>query len=238
MKPFFHPFVFINIEIRQESIVMNPFLSFLVRTVFAVPTTIVAWLVSYFSYDQTFFLSTVIAIVAGTIMSYIVKGVYKRRFLKRHGLSRKEFVYIQENLEEAKAKISRLNKALFSVRNMASLKQNIDIMRISRKIYSITKKEPRRFYKAEKFYFSHLDSIVELTEKYAFLASQPKKNFELENSLHETRLTIEDLTDTLEKDLYYILSNDIDDLNFEIDVAKKRIETFNDDNEDESRRIK
>ncbi|WP_075983000.1 5-bromo-4-chloroindolyl phosphate hydrolysis family protein [Bacillus massilinigeriensis] len=216
---------------------MNPFLSFLVRTFFAIPTTIVVWLVSFFAFEQTFFLSTVFAILGGAIMYYSIKGISKRRFLKRHGLSRKEYMYIEKNLEEAKKKINRLNKALFSVRSIASLKQNIDIVRVSRRIYSITKKEPKRFYKAEKFYFTHLDSLVELSEKYAFLASQPKKNFELENSLRDTRLTIEDLTGSLEKDLYYILSNDIDELNFELDVAKKSIKTLN-DIEDESRRIK
>ncbi|MFB6469128.1 5-bromo-4-chloroindolyl phosphate hydrolysis family protein [Cytobacillus sp. Hz8] len=216
---------------------MNPFLSFLIRTFFAIPTTIVVWLVSYFALEQTFFLSTVFAIVAGAIVFYMIKAISKTRFIKRNGLTRKEFGYIETNLEEAKRKINRLNKALFSVRSVASFKQTIDIVRISRKIYSITKKEPRRFYKAEKFYFSHLDSIVELSEKYAFLVSQPKKNMELENSLRDTRLTIEELTDTLEKDLYEVLSNDIDELNFELDVAKKSIKTFN-DREDESRRIK
>lgn len=32
------------------------------------------------------------------------------------------------------------------------------------------------FYEAEDFFFSHLDSLVELTEKYAFLEKQPVKD--------------------------------------------------------------
>jgi 5-bromo-4-chloroindolyl phosphate hydrolysis protein len=87
----------------------------------------------------------------------------------------------------------------------------------------LTKKEPKRFYKAERFYFSHLDSVLELTEKYAFLSSQPKISLELEHSLSETRRTLNELTEKVEQDLYYILSDDIDNLNFEIDVAKNSL---------------
>jgi 5-bromo-4-chloroindolyl phosphate hydrolysis protein len=88
----------------------------------------------------------------------------------------------------------------------------------------MTWKEPKRFYKAEEFYYSHLDSVVELSEKYGFLAAQPKKNIEINQSLLETRQTLNELTKVLEEDLYYVISDDVDHLNFEIDVAKHSIE--------------
>jgi 5-bromo-4-chloroindolyl phosphate hydrolysis protein len=87
----------------------------------------------------------------------------------------------------------------------------------------MTMKEPKRFYQAEEFYFSHLDSIVELTEKYSFLSSQPKQNSEMGQSLIETRRTLNELTKVLEEDLYHVISDDLDTLNFEIDVAKHTI---------------
>jgi 5-bromo-4-chloroindolyl phosphate hydrolysis protein len=92
------------------------------------------------------------------------------------------------------------------------------------KIYTITKNEPRRFYLAERFYYSHLDSLVEISEKYAFLSAQPKKNAELNFQLNETRRTISNLTETIEKDLYNVLEKDIDNLQFELDVAKLSID--------------
>jgi 5-bromo-4-chloroindolyl phosphate hydrolysis protein len=87
----------------------------------------------------------------------------------------------------------------------------------------MAQKEPKRFYQAEQFYFSHLDSVVELTEKYSFLASQPKKSLEINQSLIETRQTLNELTKVLEEDLYHVVSDDVDHLNFEIDVAKHSI---------------
>ncbi|WP_249671235.1 5-bromo-4-chloroindolyl phosphate hydrolysis family protein, partial [Bacillus thuringiensis] len=96
-----------------------------------------------------------------------------------------------QNLREAKLKIARLRKALFAVKNIQTIKQNIEILRIVRKSYSITKNEPKRFYQVERFYYQSLDSIVELTEKHAFLASQPKRNAKLEVSLSETLMMID-----------------------------------------------
>ncbi|MGX6446120.1 5-bromo-4-chloroindolyl phosphate hydrolysis family protein [Neobacillus sp. K501] len=218
---------------------MNRFLSFVVQTLVTVPSAVTVWFVSYFAFDQTFLLASAFSLAGGAVASMITTGIMTTRFLKKHQLSRKEYRYIKKNLDDAKHKINRLNKALFSIRDISTIKQRLDVLRITKKIHSLTKTEPKRFYKAEKFYFSHLDSVVELTEKYRFLALQPKKNHEIDLSLYDTKQTLTDLTKVLEDDLYYIISDDIDDLNFEIDVAKHTIKKLNDSKiEDESRRLK
>ncbi|MGV2939734.1 5-bromo-4-chloroindolyl phosphate hydrolysis family protein [Mesobacillus sp. LC4] len=216
---------------------MNPFVLFIIRTAVSLPSSILIWLVSFFGFDQTFSMASLVAIVGGGIVYWLTGAVLKNRFLKKHGLSRKEYQYIKKNLDEAKLKINRLQKALFSIKHIRSLKDRIELLRMTKNIYKLTNKEPRRFYQAEKFYFSHLDSVLELTEKYAFLSSQSKTNRELEYSLRDSQETLEDLTKLVEKDLYVLLSNDIDHLNFEIDVAKNSIKKYK-ELPDESRRLK
>ena len=218
---------------------MNRFLSFLVQSVVTVPAATIVWFSSYFAFDQTFLISSAISLGGGVIVYNLTSAVMTSRFLKKHQLTRKEYRYIKKNLDEAKQKINRLNKSLFTIRDLPTLKQRMDVLRITRKIQSMTKTEPKRFYKAEKFYFSHLDSVVELTEKYRFLSQQPKKSHEIDVSLYETRQTLTDLTKALEEDLYYVISDDVDSLNFEIDVAKHSIKKLNDTKTiDESRRLK
>lgn len=204
----------------------------------AIPTAGIVWLISYFGFQQTILLSTGFSVVGGIIVYYGAKGIMTQRFIKSQGLTRREYKYIEKNLDEAKKKIERLNKALFSVRQLSSLKQNIEILRISRKIYRITKKEPKRFYLGEKFYFYHLDSFVELAEKYSFLSSQPTKNHDITQSLKETRRTIDEMRYALEKDLDKVLSDDLDHLQFELDVAKRNMNAFRNSQLDESRRLK
>jgi 5-bromo-4-chloroindolyl phosphate hydrolysis protein len=84
-----------------------------------------------------------------------------------------------------------------------------------------------------------LDSAVLLTEKYVFLSSQPKRNWELEKSLNETRKTLNELTRLIEQDLHSMVQDDVDELNLEIDVAKHSIKTNKDTKHlDESRKLK
>ncbi|NRD76736.1 5-bromo-4-chloroindolyl phosphate hydrolysis family protein [Bacillus sp. BRMEA1] len=202
---------------------MNPILSFIIRSFVAIPVTILTGLISSFVFHQHILPAFGYAIAGGIAVHIILALIMSSIFLKKHQLSMKEYRYIRKNLAEASKKIRRLNKSLLTIRDLSSVKQRIDIMRVTKKIQKMALKEPKRFYKAEPFYFSHLDSVVELTEKYNFLSAQPKKNLEMNQSLIETRQTLNELTKVLEEDLYQVVSNDIDTLNFEIDVAKHTI---------------
>ncbi|XJZ27663.1 5-bromo-4-chloroindolyl phosphate hydrolysis family protein [Bacillota bacterium Lsc_1132] len=198
---------------------MSPFFAVL-RAMIAIPATIPVWFISFFGFNQSFLMSSAIALGSGALVYWLLAIFTKRRFLKKHGLTRKEYQYIKRNLAEAKPKIYRLHKALLSIRHLPSLKERIEFVKITRKIYMLAKKEPKRFYQAESFFFSHLDSAVELSEKYVFLTAQPKKSPELEQSLNEVFFTLENVSHLVEQDLYQVISNDIDKLDFEIDVAK------------------
>lgn len=202
---------------------MNPILSLIIRSFVAVPVTVLTGFVSFFGFDQSILASIAYALAGGFATHLGIGMIMNTSFLKKHQLTRKEYRYIKKNLAEGKKKIQRLNKNLFTIHDLSSVKQRIDILRITKKIHKMALKEPKRFYQAEPFYFSHLDSVVELTEKYNFLASQPKKSSELDQSLIETRRTLNEMTRILEEDLYHVISDDIDHLNFEIDVAKHSI---------------
>ena len=211
---------------------MRQFFEFILRSAAGVSTTILVWLISFFSFDQTVLVSLLIGFLGGTGVYLLLGWILNKQYLKENGITRREYKYIRTNLKEAKEKINRLQKAILRMRNFSDMKQNYEVIKLVNKIYSTTKKEPKRFFKAEKFYFSNLDSIVEITEKYALLHSQPAKTPELKISLKETRLTIDKLTDSLENDLYRVLEDDIDDLQFELDVAKKTMERLPLDKDD------
>jgi 5-bromo-4-chloroindolyl phosphate hydrolysis protein len=203
---------------------MRHFFEFILRSAAGVSTTVLVWLTSFFAFDQTVLASLLIGFLGGTGVYLLLGWILNKQYLKENGITRREYKYIRTNLKEAKEKINRLQKAVLRIRNFPDMKQNYEVIKLVNKIYSTTKKEPKRFFKAEQFYFTNLDSIVEITEKYALLHSQPAKTPELKISLKETRLTIDKLTDSLENDLYRVLEDDIDDLQFELDVAKKTME--------------
>ncbi len=202
---------------------LRTFVLFIIQSISSFAMMIGIWLLSFLALEQTFLLSTVYAFISGGLTFLTVKGVSNRRFVKKNGLTRREYKYIERNLKEAKDKISRLQRALMNVRSIQHAKRNIEMIRTVRKIYSNTKKEPKRFYKAEGFFYERLDSLVELAEKYSFLSSQPAKSREMTISLRETESTLTSLNDSVKKDLYIMLNDDVDTLHFELDVAKNSI---------------
>jgi 5-bromo-4-chloroindolyl phosphate hydrolysis protein len=159
------------------------------------------------------------AVFAGTFMLYT--NFSNRRIQKKYGLNRKEYYYILDQLKEAKMKLSRLQQLFLKVRSLRSLKQMIELNSLVKRIYSVVKKEPKRFYEIEPFFYSHLDSVVELAEKSALLSSKKVKDSNMKKSLLETTETLGDLSQTLEADLRQVLARDIEHLTIELDVAKQ-----------------
>ncbi|AGI27296.1 5-bromo-4-chloroindolyl phosphate hydrolysis family protein [Bacillus subtilis] len=199
---------------------MQRFFYFLMWSLTSSATFVFIGILSFFGLNQSLFLSFVYGLASGAAV--YIAGIWnaRRLFLKKHELTGREYAYIKKNLEEARQKMIRLRKALFQAKSIQMFKQNAEMLRIVRRIYLLTKKEPKRFYQAERFFYQTLDSIVELTEKYAFLSSHPKKSKELSMSLSETRITLTELTKRLEEDLTQVMGDEIDELQFELDAAK------------------
>ncbi|WP_243291719.1 5-bromo-4-chloroindolyl phosphate hydrolysis family protein [Bacillus sp. FJAT-47783] len=202
---------------------MKSVLFFILRGFAALTTMTFSWLVLFFIVNLPFLQASLYSFLSGVVVFFLLRIIEKRRFLKKNGLSRQEFKYIQENLIEASRKMNRLQKALIKVRSIDSWKMLLDINRKSKRIYHIVKNEPKRFYQSERFFFYHLDTCVELAEKYTKLAAQPIKDVEIRRSLEETKGMLHELHENLEQDLILVLQQDIEHLQFEMDVAKKQI---------------
>lgn len=200
---------------------MRAFLYFIFRSGVAVLGTVIIFLVALVSLGQGFLLSVLYVVLGGGAIYFLLREVQFYGIRKKHGLSKREYKFIQRNLREAKQKMGRLQRALLRVRTVSEAKENFELIQTVRKIYFNTKREPKRFFQAENFYYKNLDSLTELAEKYAFLSSQPAKTEEIIRSLKETEQTIRILGDAVKKDLHIMLNDDMDTLHFELDVAKQ-----------------
>ncbi|MTH53661.1 protein xpaC [Bacillus mangrovi] len=203
---------------------MNRFITHTTGVFVSLPVMSAVWLTAFFPMSMPYLSSSGIALAGGAAAYGTAAAVVHARFLKKSGLTRSEYRYIQKNVKEAKQKMNRLSRALFSIRSVSLLKQTVDLLRVVRRICKLAEKEPQRFYKAESFFYNHLDSAVEITERYAFLSLQPKKNSEIQSSLKEANRTLKELTFTMEEDLFQMLSDDISSLKFENTAAKHAID--------------
>ncbi|MEE1130536.1 MAG: 5-bromo-4-chloroindolyl phosphate hydrolysis family protein, partial [Caryophanon sp.] len=117
-------------------------------------------------------------------------------------------------------RLNILQKQFLRIRSVASFKHINELSRTSKRIINMVKKDPRRFYNAEQFFYAHLESAVTLVEKYSILNTQPLKDPEIKMALQETTHTLDTVQQLIDDDLKQVLSSDIEHLKLEIDFAK------------------
>lgn len=160
---------------------------------------------------------------AGTYASStaLLKYRQKKKFMQIAGITKEEYKHIESQLTAANKNIQTLSQNYLRVRSVSAFKQLLEMTRISKNIVKIVKTDPRKFYNVEQFFYAHLPSAVELTDKYTMLSRQPVKDKEIQITLSKTRETLTDLNDTIQTDLKDALSNDIDHLQMEIEFANR-----------------
>ena len=199
---------------------MKPFESFVVRQTVGLPMMTVMFPVLYLGAEVSLVLSG--AAAAGTYFASTsaVKQLQVTNDSKRFGMSRREYKSVKIQLKEAKNKVAALQSQSFRLRSLSAIKQQLEMTRTANKIISTVQQNPRKFYQAGDFFYSHLDSAVELTSKYALLASQPVKDRELKVALQETRDMLGALSVAMREDLKQVLATDMEQLRIELDYAQ------------------
>jgi 5-bromo-4-chloroindolyl phosphate hydrolysis protein len=192
---------------------------FITRHFITAPISFGSWLYFVLGAGMNIFAATGLLIGIYLGGTFTLKQIQLSSNLKKIGMSRSEYSHIKGQIIGAKMKIKRLNSLYGQVRSIQAFRQLHEMNTLSRKILSIVRLNPRKFYDVEKFFYAHLDSAVELTSKYALLVNQPLKDKELRIALQNTRETLGDVNKQLEQDLRNVLSSDIDQLQMEIDFV-------------------
>lgn len=163
-----------------------------------------------------------IGIMAGSylITGTVTKQIQLQKIYKQTGLTRLEYKHIHQQLKKADNQLAQLNKFFLRARSVHQFKQMLDIQRIAKNIVKVVKNEPKKFYHIEPFFYAHLETATQLTDKYTMLNQQPIKDKDIQLAIAETRSTLTDLHETMEDDLKLALSNDVEQLKMEIEFAK------------------
>lgn len=199
---------------------MSELLQTFIRHSLNIPIMITSWFIFYFAVGSDFLWSSALAIGVYIISNFSIKKIQQRRIMKKHQMTISEYFHIQQQLNEANKKIKALNSQYLKVRSISSFKQLFEMNRLAKRIISLVKTNPKKFYQAEKFFYAHLDSAVELTSKYTLLVSQPVKNKDMKLALQDTRETLESISTIMEEDLQNVLASDVELLKMELDFAK------------------
>lgn len=175
-------------------------------------------------FDPNAFITIAAMVIVYFGTASTMKFFQKRKQLQAFGLTKTEYDHIEQQLKQAQQHLNNLQKQYLRVRSVTSFKKVLDIGRIAKRIITIVRKDPRRFYAVEQFFYAHLESAVTLTEKYTMLTAQPLKDSDVKMALQQTQHTIDTMYETIELDLKSVLATDIEHLKLEIDFANMAAE--------------
>ena len=170
--------------------------------------------------DLGIILVPIISIACYIISNKIIKTFQIRSRSKELGLTISEMQLIDQQLKQAKQLILQLNKMPVKVRSIKSFKQKTEMVKVARRIVNIVQTYPHKFFGIEDFFYAHLPSAVELTEKYVTLTRQQVKGADIHLALDATRTTLKELHITMEDDLKLALKDEIETLKLELDFAR------------------
>ncbi|WP_433742528.1 5-bromo-4-chloroindolyl phosphate hydrolysis family protein [Falsibacillus pallidus] len=199
---------------------MMSIIRFAVRSLLGACSGFIVWLITYFNMDFTFLFSSLTALGASIFIYFIVKWIQLARIYRKYGLTRKEYQFILKNLKQASGKLRRLQRSIINLRSISAFRQFYETQKLSRKIVKTVKIQPQLFFTNEEFFYKHLDSAVEIAEKYSLLSSQAPVNPDVRHTLQEAKKSISIVNSKLEADLMKLMSHEIQKLNVEIDYIK------------------
>lgn len=188
--------------------------------VFAVPIALIVGFISinFFAFDQ--WIDSLVFLFS-YIGSYIpIQRSTSAQYLKEVQLTRSEYKYVRQHLKEAQPKIKILLRQYTKIRSISDFRNVNEINRLARTIYKTVQRQPRKFFKVDSFFFSHLDNTVNLIDQYMFLVRMPHKTTEDIRQLNAAKITLEELKRTLQADLKQLNKDDFEQMAVEVDLAK------------------
>lgn len=199
---------------------MKPFEKFVIRHGVSLPIMTAVFPVLYLGAEIGIIASGAVAAGSYIASTSTIKQFQFSSDSKRFHMTRSEYKHVRTQLKEAKTKVKQLQGTYYRVRSISYYKQIREMVRLGQKIITHVQHNPRKFYLVEPFFYSHLDSALELTEKYSLLVGQPIKDKELKIALQDTRDTLGSMIGVMEKDLKKVLSTDVEQLRMELEYAQ------------------
>lgn len=144
------------------------------------------------------------------------------------GLSDSEIELFRDTMNQAKIQIDQLQKNVRSNSKLKALDLRHDYLKISKALFKEIVKNPTRLSDASLFLYTHLPNLVDLTNKYVEINNHEIKSREAYDRLEEGIQVIEQLTELIQRDYQDFVADDFEDMDIEINMAKKHIEKDSD----------
>ncbi|EGO7773461.1 5-bromo-4-chloroindolyl phosphate hydrolysis protein [Enterococcus faecalis] len=154
-------------------------------------------------------------------MPYLTKD--KETHYRELGLSPQEIDFFRSTMSTAKKQIIQLQENMNRSTKLRTIDLRNDTTKVSKALFKELVKEPKKLHLANHFLYTHLPNIVDLTSKHLEIEQHEVKNKQTYEKLEESAQIIDQLSKLVKNDYEEIVSDDLDDLDVEMSIAKSSL---------------
>lgn len=148
------------------------------------------------------------------------------------GMTPSEINFFRETMNHTKTQINRLQVNLNQTAKLKAIDLRHDTVKAAKALFKELVKEPHRLHDASHFLYTHLPNLIDLTDKYIEINNHEIKNKQTYAKLEESAQIIDQVASLIAQDYQQFVSDDLDDLDLEISVAKQNLKRDNRREED------
>lgn len=204
---------------------------------------IVALLIAFFYIRLSGYSLITLLLVVGTV--FIIWGLFgsskkKKRpaeipdlskELEAHyeesGMTPSEIIFFRQTMNQTKTEISQLQQNMQQTAKLKSIDLRHDTVKAAKALFKELVKEPHRLHEASQFLYTHLPNLIDLTNKYIEINDHEIKNKQTYAKLEESAVIIDQLASLIAQDYQKFVSDDLDDLDVELSIAKQSLKRDN-----------
>ncbi|WP_165038103.1 5-bromo-4-chloroindolyl phosphate hydrolysis family protein [Enterococcus sp. ZJ1622] len=143
------------------------------------------------------------------------------------GMSSSEITFFRETMNQTKNEITQLQENMQQTAKLKAIDLRHDPVKAAKALFKELVKEPNRLHEASQFLYTHLPNLVDLTNKYNEINDHEIKNKQTYEKLEESAQIIDQLARLIAQDYQQFVSEDLEDLDVEISVAKQSLKRDN-----------
>ncbi|MEY8445909.1 5-bromo-4-chloroindolyl phosphate hydrolysis family protein [Enterococcus ratti] len=147
----------------------------------------------------------------------------------KSGMTPSEINFFRQTMNQTKLEIEELQQNMQQTAKLKAVDLRHDTVKAAKALFKALVKEPNRLHEASQFLYTHLPNLVDLTNKYIEINDHEIKNKQTYEKLEESSQIIDQLAHLISQDYQQFVSDDLEDLDVEISVAKQSLKRDNEE---------
>ena len=226
----------------------------ILKYTFSSVISLIALVVFFFIFDFDFWTSIGLTIGLGAFLYYIQAGgrmqwslkaknkqdtlqkvsADKEAFYHSKGMTKEQIAYFRSTMDQAKNTIQDIESNLQQRSKLKAIAARNDTVDILKDFFKNIVNQPNRLHEVDKFLYTNLPNLKELTDKYIAIDGHVSKTKETYTALDNCSKTIDDMCRLIAEDYVRFMSNDIEDMDIELELAKQVLKRDNEGKSNEN----